>query len=177
MPGDRGAASPGGQGRPSLPGGQGRPSSPGGQDGFTLLEVLVAFVIAALAIGILFEGAVTGLRSARSAGHTEEAIARARSRLAAIGLDGRLVAGEQSGDDGGGFSWRSRVTPLASSALGGDAGAGGGGGQPAGAAAGPQSPRAVLYAVSVSVSWSLDGGNRQVVLQTERLGASLPPPP
>ena len=36
-----------------------------GERGFTLLEVLVAFVIAALALGALFRGTLDGLRARR----------------------------------------------------------------------------------------------------------------
>jgi len=53
-----------------------------GNDGFTLLEVLVAFVVAALALGVLFDASLSGLRLATSTEHHGQAIARARSHLA-----------------------------------------------------------------------------------------------
>jgi len=131
--------------------------------GFTLLEVLVAFVIAALALGALTQGAAGGLQSARVSGHYQEALSRARSRLAT--LDTGPAPGEQAGDDGGGFAWQVNVVPIATA---GRSREGGEQLRPA---------RAMLLAVTVRVSWRMDGGERQVVLATERLGLAPPEPP
>lgn len=121
--------------------------------GFALLEVLVAFVIAALALGGLLTAALDGLRATATAGQYEEALARARSHLAALGRGGPLLAGTQSGDDGGGFAWKSRVALLAAAPLGG----------------GTAAPRIGLYAIGVAISWSEAGRKRAVTLQSERL--------
>ena len=43
------------------------------QSGFTLLEVMIAFVIAALAIGALFGGTVSGLNATSVAARYDEA--------------------------------------------------------------------------------------------------------
>jgi general secretion pathway protein I len=114
--------------------------------GFTLLEVLVAFVIAALALGVLFRGTLGGLRTAQVAGRYEEAVTRAQSHLAALTAGG-LTPGDRQGDDGNGFHWRVRVAPV------GLAGAG----------------ASALYAVGVSISW-MDGSRRSVELDSERIG-------
>lgn len=125
--------------------------------GFTLVEVLVAFVIAALALGVLYRGGVDGLLSARVAGRMEEAVARAQSRLAGLCHGAKLTDGTQSGDDGGGFSWRASVATAASVAV------------PRGTAEEARRPlRATLFAVHVTVSWgSLPA--RQVSLDTSCL--------
>lgn len=128
--------------------------------GFTLLEVLVAFIIAALALAALTQGASTGLRSVRVSGHVQEAVSRARSRLAAIGHGVPLQPGEQEGDDGGGFRWRSRITPAATAERGE-----------------PNEPRPVLYELAMTIEWRMDGGVRQVALSTQRLGLAPPEPP
>lgn len=123
-----------------------------GERGFTLLEVLVAFVIAALALGVLFRGTLDGLRSAQAAGRYEEAVTRARSRLAALTAGG-LTPGDHQGDDGNGFHWRERITAIETAA--------------------PPPPGTggslALYAVSVGVSWT-DGKRRTVELDSERIG-------
>lgn len=137
---------------------------PGAREhGFTLLEVLVAFVIAAVALGALTQGAAGGLQSARVSGHYQEALSRARSRLAALGA--AVVPGDQQGDDGGGFSWRVRVTPLATAGR-------------AREGVDPERPgRAVLLGVTVRIAWRMDGGEREVTLATERVGLAPPEPP
>ena len=128
--------------------------------GFTLLEVLVAFVIAALALGVLFEGAVEGIRSTRIADRTQEALSRARSHLATVGHGVVLAPTTQEGEDGSLYHWSLRIVPLQSAT-----GAGGGG---------AQAPRFVLYGVQVTESWpdAAAGGDhtRAVVLRTERVG-------
>ena len=139
--------------------------------GFTLLEVLVAFIIAALAVVALLQAAAGGLQNARVAAHTQEAVARAQSRLAA--LSASIQPGEQSGDDGGGFLWRVSIQAGAAVAMPGRA--------RASALLDPPlsqgMDRTVLYAVTVALSWQLDGNPRQVVLATQRLGLAPPEPP
>ena len=133
------------------------------EEGFTLLEVLVAFIIAALALGALTQGAAGGLQSARVSGHYQEALSRARSRLAT--LDASPTPGEQRGDDGGGYAWRIDVAPIATAA------------RPRQGVDPPRSGRATLLAVTVHISWRMDGGEREVVLATERVGSAPPEPP
>jgi general secretion pathway protein I len=123
--------------------------------GFLLLEVLVAFVIAAIALAVLFQGAVGGLRATAVAGRYEQAVARARSHLAAMGgLASRLVPGVQSGDDGSGFRWEVEVTPLSALTL-----------------TGPPAVQVLLDRVSVTESW---GEHRAVRLVTARLQEQAP---
>ena len=129
-------------------------------EGFTLLEVLVALVIATLALGVLFSGAVTGLRSARLSLDYAEAVSRAQSHLAVVGIGAPLVAGIQHGDDGAGFAWRVAMRPLATTPLQNANSLG------SAAVAG----RVSLFAVSVVISWTKDGGQRHVELDTERIG-------
>lgn len=128
--------------------------------GFTLLEVLVAFVIAAIALSVLFSGSLGGLASVRVASGYEQAVARARSHLAAEGVS--LVPGDRQGDDGGGYRWRVRVRPIdAIKKRIGEV-------QP-GAAEG-NAIVVTLYAIEVIVSWESAGRVREVRLDGERLG-------
>jgi general secretion pathway protein I len=128
------------------------------QRGFTLLEVVIAFAIAALALSVLFHGALDGLRSAGIAGRYEEALARARSHLAALGAT--LSAADTQGDDGSAYHWHVRVSPIASTVTGG------------GVIGGVPAVLTTLYAVSVAVSWPEGGSRRVVELDSERLGAA-----
>ena len=127
--------------------------------GFTLLEVLVAALIAAMAIAVLFRGTVEGQAAGNVAARYTEALSRARSRLAALDAIGALTAGDQQGDDDGGYRWHVRTTQIAA-------------GQPA-----PRELPPALYSVSVSVAWTTDGRERAVELNTRRLGYAPPRQP
>ena len=118
-----------------------------GESGMALLEVIVAFIIAAAALSVLFSGSLDGLRNASVASRTEEALSHARSRLAVIGRGERMIAGESEGDDGGGYRFVQHILPVAS--LPSDGG--------------------TLYAVEVEVSWQDGAQTRVVRLATERL--------
>ena len=74
--------------------------------GFTLLEVMVAFVIAALASLVLYQAGFDGVFETVTAAHVQEAVVRAQSRLASIGTLTPLQAEQLSGDDGGGYRWQ-----------------------------------------------------------------------
>lgn len=128
--------------------------------GFTLLEVLIAFLIAGLALAALFDAVLTGLRTAQAASHYEQAVSQARSRLAMAVHADPLVAGNWQGDDGGGYNWRVRVAPVASATV-----------LPIYR---PSSRMAAnfgltIFAVTVWVAWR-EGGVREVRLDTEQIG-------
>ena len=133
--------------------------------GFTLIEVLVAFVIAAMALAMLYEGASGGLFATAIATRTEEAVARARSHLAVVGHGTVIVPGDQSGDDGDGYRWRLSIRQVATAPI----------------ARGDQAtiargPHAALYAVTVQIAWR-DNGSREVRLDSTAVGQAPPAPP
>jgi general secretion pathway protein I len=130
------------------------------QAGFLLLEVLTALLIAALALAVLIRSATESSHAVHDSLKREEAVMRARSRLAAI-EQGGLVPGQHQGDDGGGFTWITKIVPLATAAV-----LNGRGAQFVNTAL----PRQTLYAVTISIEWPGTGGVRRFVLQTERLG-------
>ena len=131
--------------------------------GFTLLEVLVAFLIAAFALAALFSGGLGGLRAAAVSGRYTEAVSRAQSHLAAATTGDALAAGDRQGDEGAGFHWRVRIVPAATA-------------QPTPGSP-PGNPVLALYAVSVAVAWTEDGHTRSVQLETMRAGLAPPPRP
>jgi len=134
--------------------------------GFTLLEVLVASVIAALAFGVLLPAAVGGIATVRNAGHYETAMTLARSHLALLGRNMATVAEASHGSDGP-YDWEVRVTP--------ESVAGSGGGI-VNWYLHKDEPSATLYGVSVIVSWQTGDRRREVRIDTQRLGFALPPP-
>ena len=128
--------------------------------------MLIAFIIASLALAVLAQSGVSSLRSIQSAARYEEALARARSRLALALHGAPLVAGDHQGDDGGGYRWRVRIAPISSTAV-----------RPLGIT-GPRRPSrisVVLYAVSVWVWWAGAGseerGRGVVRLDTQQVGS------
>ena len=129
--------------------------------GFTLLEVLIAFVIATLAIGVMIGVAAGSLQGSRTAARYNEAVVRAQSRMAEAVTAGALQPGEREGDDGGGYRWRIKVTQ----AMGVDA-----------PAADQSSPPMTLYAVSVWISWHDGSQTRDVRLDTEHIGQAMRAP-
>jgi general secretion pathway protein I len=110
--------------------------------GFTLLEVMVAFVIASLASLVLYQAGFNGVSQAATAARYQEALARAQSRLASIGVLTPLAPEQLSGDDGGGYTWHLRIAPRADNGL------------------------VTLYDVRLTESF----GDREITLATEKLG-------
>ncbi|MBB2205317.1 type II secretion system protein [Gluconacetobacter takamatsuzukensis] len=125
------------------------PHPSGRQAGFTLIEVLVAFVIVTLALAVAYRGMLDGIAATRLSNRTQEALSRAQSHLAAVGHGMRLGPLEQDGDDGSSFHWHVRIVPAGTSA------------------------GLALYQVQVTESWpdpSAGSGRRAVDLHTLRLG-------
>jgi general secretion pathway protein I len=127
-------------------------------NGFTLLEVLVALVIVALALVVMFRAGGGGLVAANTASRYGEAVQRAQSHLAAVGHDVALLQGESEGDDGGGFRWRLRISPIASRQ----------------AVSGGSASATTLFDIDVAISWRSASGERSVILRTRRLGTTAP---
>lgn len=132
------------------------------QAGFLLLEVLAALLIAAVALAVLVRSTTEGGYALHAALRGEEAVVRARSHLTLLEHAG-LSPGQRQGDDGGGFTWFTKVVPLATAAVLSGRGA---------QFVGSSLPRQTLYAVTIIIEWPEAGSVRRFVLQTERLGAA-----
>jgi general secretion pathway protein I len=155
----------------------GRPSghAHGRFDGFTLIEVVVALVIFALSFGVLAQIIQTGFRQSALADATVTATLIARSQLARAGIEFPLEVGEQEGDAGADFRWRTVVQladvgpdePPADDgpALEDDEGL-----REEGAA----DDEIAIYQVEVTVAWGEPQDERSLTLTSLRLGA-LPP--
>ena len=116
------------------------------QSGFTLLEVLVAFSITAMALGVVFQIFGKGSTALVLGDEYAEAVAIAESRLAewSVGPEGQVA---RSGSDGR-YGWQVDVSDY------GDAGA-----------AGAKTPLE-LKQLAVEVRWESRGQTRVVKLQT-----------
>jgi general secretion pathway protein I len=77
--------------------------------GFSLLEVLVAFIILAMALGVLMRIFSGGLGNIGAAEHYSQAVAIAELKLAAIGVESPLTEGENTGAAEHGYTWRTSV--------------------------------------------------------------------
>ena len=122
------------------------------QTGYTLIEVLVAFMILALALTVLMRIFSGGLRNVSVSSDYAVATLIAESRLAAAGIDMPLAPGEMSGTEGERFEWTVSVQDYEpwpgyrSAAKGVDA-----------------------YRVTVTVEWPHGDNTRRVGLSTIRL--------
>lgn len=122
------------------------------QSGYSLIEVLVAFMILALALTVLLRIFSGGLRNVSVSSDYATATLIAESRLAAAGIDVPLAPGETSGTEGERFEWTLRVqdyepwTGYRSAAKAVDA-----------------------YRVTVTVEWPNGNKTRSVGLSTIRL--------
>jgi len=111
--------------------------------GFTLLEVMAAFVIAAFGSVLLYQAGFDGAAGSSAAAHMQEALVRAQSRLASVGVLTPLQAEQLSGDDGGGYQWQLSIKPDQSNGT------------------------LTLYLVQLTERY----GDRQITLSTERLSS------
>ncbi len=83
-----------------------------GDQGFSLLEALVALVLAALVLATLIRAIDLGLGAARRERDMTGAVARAQSHMAEFAGARSLTEGTRSGQDDAVYSWRVSVTRL-----------------------------------------------------------------
>jgi general secretion pathway protein I len=129
----------------------------GGQAGFSLLEILVAFAVLAVSLGVMLRIFSAGTRAAVASEEYSLAMIVAESQLARVGLEEALTEGETEGKTADGYRWRTSVSPYEEEE--------------------PQDyTRAGVkpYRVEVAVRWGEGSKPRSLTLQTLRLGAEQP---
>ncbi|MCW5732015.1 MAG: prepilin-type N-terminal cleavage/methylation domain-containing protein [Alphaproteobacteria bacterium] len=87
-----------------------------GARGFSLLEVLVAFLIVALVLGAALPLIGQGLQGTHAAERRTMALLHAESRLAELAALGDPRGEARAGELPGGFAWRSQSQPVESGA-------------------------------------------------------------
>lgn len=126
-----------------------------GSAGFTLIEVLVAFAILAVSLGVLAHILSSGLRGGRVSEAYSTATMLAESKLATIGVEEALVAGETAGSFNDQYRWQVDVRPYDEEQIN------------------ATDIPVDAYEVTVTVAWDASSGQRSVSLATLRL---LPKP-
>ena len=82
------------------------------QQGFTLLEVIVAVVIAALCLAALSQVFATGVRAASTSSDYMRAMTLAQSLLAGVGVEKATSDGSESGTSSDGrLTWTVTISP------------------------------------------------------------------
>ena len=134
------------------------PAAParGRQRGYTLIEVLVAFTVLALALTFLLGTLSGSTRQVRWSADAGRAALHAQSLLAEVGVGGVLEAGREEGElEDGRYRWRLSVEPWVDPLV------------PAGA---PQDPFATrLMALRLEVAWGEGGRAQRLVVESLRL--------
>ena len=82
------------------------------QKGFSLLEILIAFSILAISLGILLKIFSAGINTAVVAEDYTVAVQIAESLMAKTGLESPLQEGEDSGTENDKYEWQVKVTPY-----------------------------------------------------------------
>ena len=124
------------------------------QRGFSLLEILIAFSILALSLGILLKIFAAGVNTAVVAENYTAAVQIAESLMAKTGVETPLQAGQATGLENDQYYWRVEVSPFTFNPEHVDT----------------STLTTALFKVKVTVNWG-DGnaGGRQVELITLKL--------
>jgi general secretion pathway protein I len=123
------------------------------QRGFSLLEVLVAFAILSMTLGVLLQVFSVGLRNTAISEEYTYAVLHAESVLAALGREEPLLEGSGEGQLDDKFSWRSSVTPYEEEDVD------------------LSDSTAVAYRLEVEVFWQSADKTRSIMLETLRVVA------
>ncbi|OIQ74948.1 hypothetical protein GALL_433890 [mine drainage metagenome] len=120
--------------------------------GFSLLEVLVAFAILALTMGVLMNIFSGGLRNLGQGENYTVAMLDAQSKLAELGVSIPLQIGKQGGRIDSTYRWEATITPLRTA----------------------PDLAVALYGIHVDVSWGGGTAERRVSLDTLRIAPASP---
>ncbi len=123
--------------------------------GFTLLEILVAFVILIMSLSVLFRIFSGGLQNLSISEQYNSALVLAESKITATAINPQFSQLEEYGESASGMQWVRRIEPYS-----------------------PWDEEKSLavqlhaYKVSVEVSWINSGKQRQIVLNSVLLSGN-----
>ncbi|MGH8076330.1 MAG: type II secretion system protein XpsI [Lysobacter sp.] len=133
-------------------------TSPRRQRGYSLIEVIVAFALLALALTLLLGTLSGAARQVRWSSDAGRAALHAQSLLDQVGVGEPLAPGQRDGEfDDGRYRWSLSTTPWTDPAL------------PPAAAIDPSAPR--LLELTLSVQWGDGRAGEQLNMRTLRLAA------
>ncbi|HEY1723152.1 MAG TPA: prepilin-type N-terminal cleavage/methylation domain-containing protein [Magnetospirillaceae bacterium] len=121
--------------------------------GFTILETLVALVVAAAILSVLYGLYGTTLGGIDAAEASTRATLLAQSRLESVGVARPLHIGVTRGQADGGYSWIEEVQPKIQKAV-------------------TASSQLIPFVVRVTVSWHDTRGGHSLSLDSIRLAAA-----
>ncbi|MDR2013810.1 MAG: prepilin-type N-terminal cleavage/methylation domain-containing protein [Rhodanobacter sp.] len=150
--------------------------------GFSLIEMVAAFLVFALGIGVLMQTLAASMHSARQSSDYTMAALRAQSLLDTVGIGEPIQPGQSSGNFDEGYTWQMNIQQVDPSAVESQlqsvVGAGNSNTPPpnqtsagnAGIGGGMQNGQLDLYQVDLTVSWGGRFGNqpRTAVFSTLR---------
>lgn len=120
------------------------------QTGFSLLEVVVAFAILALSLGLLIQVFSQAMNTTALSGTYSRAATLAEARLNSVGVEIELEPGTHTGEPEDGLGWQVSIEPYDLGEV-------------------PWEPALEPLLVTASVFWEEALGRRQIVLSTLRL--------
>ncbi|NBB92998.1 MAG: prepilin-type N-terminal cleavage/methylation domain-containing protein [Gammaproteobacteria bacterium] len=124
------------------------------QAGFTLIEVMAAFMVFSLLFGVVLQILSTSVGNTRMSGDYTQAALWAQSRLDTVGLESMIEPGVTRGDFDDRFSWTMEVEETAvADGRGLDA---------------QEGLPIVLYHIRLTVEWGEGNRGRQAVFETMR---------
>lgn len=130
------------------------------QHGFTLIEVIIAFALLALALTLLLGSLSGAARQVRNANDAGRAALHAQSLLAQVGVGRALQAGTRDGEwENGRYRWQLQVAPFVDRA------------RPPSPLGDPAAPR--LMQLQLDVRWGEAAGDSLRVRSLRRIAGGV----